>query len=161
MKKALKYLAGVIILALLIYVGRSIYLTANISATLPPIQSYRYDGAPELIVKDLMAYQASEKNLSVDVIDTLGDKQKRFGYEVIIKFVRKSDADTLRYHFKCVEDRPTNTTILKLIGAHNITNNTGGYGLNVQGMNILLKDFNTYLIDYLKTHDGLVLKEEK
>jgi hypothetical protein len=155
MDKSRLWTVGILVVTVVIVVSMFVWFVSGVTATIPPIKTYKYIGKPKLLVSDLKMYEATNKYLSVDIIDTLIDEQNTFGYEMIVKYERKGD--TLRYHLKCVEDQQSNTTTVELIGAHDLNNDTGGYGLEARGMDILLSDFDTYLVDSLKSRYRLQL----
>ena len=160
MKRAFKYLVGVITLVLLIYIVRSIYLTANISATIPPIKEYEYNGSALQLISKLNSFVARQSQITFKVDDSLGDKSSGYAYETSLTI--KDGQDTLLYDLKLLNmDNTGMKTRVQLIGAHDLVRHSGGYGIKADGMKILLERFNINVLAPLKSQDAVFLNSVK
>ena len=142
MKKVFYLIIG---LALILYAARSIYQVLSISSTLPPIIEYKYESTPLKLISGLKKYFLTHQNLILEGTDTVGNKKDGFAYH--IRFSIKYNSHSLEYDVKCENFSKTDLaqTKVSLIGANDITNHTGGYGIKANGMKKLIDIFN-YLI---------------
>jgi len=154
MKKEVLFIVGFL---LIVVFAISIYFINGVSATFPPIKKYECNGKIDEFVNKLKHLKTINLTTDINIIDTIGNPKNAVGYEVIINYKSKMDGDTLRYHLKCLTNDLPNSTVIELIGAHDLTHNTGGYGIKADGMFKLLERFNSDVILELKK-TGIVLK---
>ncbi|MDB5122567.1 MAG: hypothetical protein JWP94_696 [Mucilaginibacter sp.] len=137
-------------------IGTCIYLTASVSATLPPIKGYKYEGSVNQFIKGLQTYVAKHPNTSLVDGDIVGDKKTGLAYDITINIGLSTRVLTydLRYE-PANETGDKAITNIKLIGAHDLTNNTGGYGIKADGMKGLLTDLNLYIFIPLESDQNI------
>ncbi|MDB4922229.1 MAG: hypothetical protein JWQ54_4212 [Mucilaginibacter sp.] len=143
-------------LVLLTGVGTCIYFVGNISATLPPIKEYEYRGDVNQLITKMKLFASTRPHLIFSIGEILGNKTSGYAYDITIKMKDKSH--DLLYELKFEDtDGIRPTTKLLLIGAHDLTNNTGGYGLKAIGMKLLLDNFDSDFLIQLKNIDIVIL----
>ena len=108
------------------------------------------------LIKTIKKYVSAHPAVSFKLTDVVGDKENGFGHEITINL--KFDNHDLEYDLNCedinLRDNKTVTNI-KLIGALDLTNGAGGYGINAIGMYTLLNIFNSYIIDPLQNEENI------
>src|SRR6478735_1615655 len=133
---------SIVLIGSLTYV---IYFAYGMTRTIDPIKTYTYDGNAKQFIESLKSYEKSNSAITCDISDTLGNQSNGVAYPIIVDF--KNDKDTLRFDLKCIDTTYSDKSVtLELIGAHNLANNNGGYGLKANGMNELLNNFNAIVI---------------
>jgi hypothetical protein len=157
MKKTVVYLIGSGIIILFLIIGICIYFTANISATLPPIREYVYEGEALQLIAKMDSLAAKQSGTVFKVDDTVGNKSIGYAYEIIVTF--KNGPDSLSYELKCFNTNQMKLkTKLQVIGAHDLASHIGGYGIKADGMKILLDKFDSHIIIPLK-NSGVSLEQ--
>ncbi|RYZ97852.1 MAG: hypothetical protein EOP47_20760 [Sphingobacteriaceae bacterium] len=144
MKKVILF---ILVLVLLTGVGTCIYFAGNVSAVLPPIKEYGYQGNMNQLIYKMKVFDSTESNLTLRVGEPLGNKSIGYAYEITLKI--KDGSQDLLYELK-FEDLDRIKTKVLLIGAHNLTNDTGGYGIKAIGMKILLDKFDSEFLSPFK-----------
>ena len=122
----------------------------------PPIKEYRYNGNVELLIKNIKKYIIAHPSVSFKVTGVDGDKDLGFVHEITISF--KLDNHDLTYDLNCREKNLTDDktiTNIELVGANDLTNGTGGYGINAIGMDKLVNIFNSYIIYPLQNEENI------
>ncbi len=159
MKKIIKWFLIVLLVAIIIDLIYVCYFAINVSATLPPIKMYKYIGNTTRLITGLKSYSISDSRFKLTSIDTTGGKDSGFSYEIIIDITQ--DHEKLRYDLKCEDLNSTTQSVdIALIGAHDLTNDKGGYGLKAQGMNRLIKLFDKDVIIPLKNKFGIEINSQ-
>jgi hypothetical protein len=158
MKKKILKISILVIVALvvidLIYV---FYFTSGVSATFPPIKQYEYEGNINQLINKTKDFVSTQPNLSFKIDETFGNESSGFVYEMIIKI--KNNSHDLLYELKCESmNNAKSKTLLKLIGAHDLTNDKGGYGMKADGMATLLGIFDSDVVIPLKNNNMVTLK---
>jgi hypothetical protein len=141
MKKILVYSVGVIIL---FYVGTCIYQVACISCTIPHINEYEYKGSVNSLFAALKKNSVQHPGMTVANTGTVGDKNSGYAYYMDINTKHKEHQ--MKFDIKVEPNDNGLRTNISLIGAFDITNNTGGYGKKADGMDTLLKIFNSKVL---------------
>lgn len=151
MKKIIIFALGV---ALLTGVATCIYFVGNVSAILPSIKEYEYQGNANQLMAKFKLFASIKSNLTFRVGETLCNKSNGYAYDITLKI--KDQSDDLLYELKFEEINSIKTKVL-LIGAHDLTNNTGGYGIKAVGINILLDKFESKILSPLKKESSVVI----
>jgi hypothetical protein len=90
------------------------------------------------------------RNTKINYSDILGNKSNGFAYDITLKM--KYDSHDLLYDIKVKSKLKKDSKCeLLLIGAHDLTSNTGGYGINATGMKVLLNYFKSEIIIPLRS----------
>jgi hypothetical protein len=144
MRKALTFIF-VLVLSACLYAY--IYLVANVSATIPSIKEYEYQGNVKQLIYKIRLIASTKSNVVFKVGEVLGSKSSGYAYDATVMI--KDESQKLLYELKFEELNDIKTKVL-LIGAHNLTNDTGGYGIKAVGMKILLDKLDSTLLSPLQ-----------
>ncbi|GAB3913472.1 hypothetical protein [Mucilaginibacter boryungensis] len=149
MRKIIFIIFSVIILG---FIGRCIYMVACVSCTIPHIKDYEYAGRLTKFESGLHNQIHDHKDISFKNMDTVGDKDTGYAYDINIQF-----KDSLLYNLR-YEAISNNKIVIGLIGALDLKTNKGGYGIKADGMNELLKEFDRRVLRPLKDEQHIELK---
>ena len=145
MRRIIIYFIGILITAAVVIVFICIYFTANISETIPPIRKYGYKGSAHQLIDKIDSLAQNNSKIIFKVDEILGNKSR--GYSYAISITIKDSSKNLLYDLMCSSIHEVKfKTKLQLIGAHNLINHTGGYGIKSDGINELLREFNSNII---------------
>ncbi len=142
----LKTIAVIVGVALLLFIGVCTYFVVGISSVYPPIKSYEYPKSIHQLENSMTALAAANKNISFKNTAITGTEARGYHYYFTVEL--KNAANDLEY--KIVYDKAnnwikTNTTEIKLVGAFDKINKTGGYKYKDKGVKELAtlfeKDF--------------------
>jgi len=148
MKRKILLLIGVISLC---FIGTCIYFVGNISAQLAPIEKFNYQGDMQGLLAKIKILETVNHNIKITYSDILGNESNGFAYDITLKM--KYGSHDLLYDIKVKSKLKKDSKCeLLLIGAHDLTGKTGGYGINATGMNKLLAQFQSTILDPLKNN---------
>ena len=150
MKKKFLLIIGVLLLC---FIGTCIYLVGNISAQLSPIEKFNYQGDMQELLAKMKVLETTNPNIKISYGSILGNKFNGFAYDIVLKV--KYNSHNLLYDIKLTSKQDSKCELL-IIGAHDLTGKTGGYGINATGMKELLTQFRSTILDPLK-NNGIIL----
>jgi len=161
MRKTKIIITALCVVAVITLLGYFVYFVGGVSAVLPPIKNYEYNGdAIQLITKiKVFTILSKQPKLIFNVDEVVGNKYNGYAYETTLAI--KDSNQNLLYDLKFSDVGKSKLKAkIKLIGAHNLKTNAGGYGITADGMNTLLQQLNLYIIAPLKTK-GVILDISK
>ena len=135
---------------LLGFLGTCIYFVGGVSATYPPIITYKYWGPTQQFENDLMNLVQSDSNMVYKKTDTVGSVES--GFRMYLTIDDKGKIYDLRY-----EKTDDGSTLLKLVGIHSNNYTKGGYQLGDKGVSELLVNYEKDLIKKLQQRPNVKL----
>ncbi|NEU07779.1 hypothetical protein GZH53_05600 [Flavihumibacter sp. R14] len=138
-------------LAFLTFIGLLIYFVGGISSVYPPIQKYEYSGNVTKLVQGIKDYVLADTSVTYEITDAVGNNDH--GYAIFMTIKLTSNSKDLLYDLKIQDDNNINDgtkSEIALVGAHNLSNTTGGYRIVDPEVKALVDNFNTYFLVSLK-----------
>ena len=153
MKKTTYIVIALFAIVAMVFAGRCVYQVLSISSTVPAIKEYNFNGHFLMLDKAFKNLVFSHPEMRFAVTDTVGNSEIGFGYEFTI--YTKSEMKDFEYNLKFYEDKPLSK--LEIIGAFNITDTIGGYGIKANGMTKLLSKFDSDILIPLEKQQNIKL----
>ena len=159
MRNAITILTWLIFLS---FVGLCIYFVGGVSATIPPIKKYIFQGNVEQFGKSLEKYASFNPNLKFKISRRDSSNKVDDGGRDIDIEAQKSDVH-ITYALVCenVEKDNTINTEIDLVEARDTTHNIGGYGIKADGMKSLLDYFENDFFAGLKKNQHVIINPKK
>lgn len=152
-----KILIIILTLIVILIVGAFIFFVSGVSAVSDPIKKYEYSGNIDQLLSGVRKLTLRNPNVGFKITDTTG------GYSntaIYLTINIKNDNKDIEYGWKCEKNNndTKSTTIISLVEAYDITNNSGGYIAEGKGVQPLVKVFESILLVPLKKEEHVVLK---
>lgn len=133
-----------------------LYPIICISCTYPPIKNYTYNGTMSNLVSGIQNYAYTNPHIILTITDTTGAEKDNPAIYFNVE-ISKPNQDIL-YNLECERRgfaiRKTQTEI-KLIGAFNRTNTSGGYKIEDLGVKSLVTIFDSNFLSDLKKQTNI------
>jgi len=155
MPKTIKIIVIAIGAAFVFCIGRCFYMVACISCTIPHIKDYKCAGTVNGFEIALKSLANNHRNITYKIRDTVGTKDVGFAYDIDINLT--DSVNSFLYNIRC-EGSPGGKLAVGLIGAFDLNHKKGGYGLKANGIEEVLRVFDTNILTPLSSEQHLKLQ---
>lgn len=125
-----------------------LYFVSQFSATYPPIKEYSYNSEVVTIEQLIIKAINKDTNITYKKTETVGGINNNFAYYIDITI--EDVNDTIKYDIKYGNYDNSDGSYIKLIGAFDRRNNTGGYKIENEGVPELAELFEQRIINRLE-----------
>jgi hypothetical protein len=133
--------------------GGCLYFVGGVSATTPPIMQYKFKGSANQFKDGLYNQLKLDTSIKYKNEETIGDKEHGYAYRITVNQCRNGFCNEYGLQY---EDEKAGTRI-SLISAFDEGYKHGGYGIKAIGMQKLLTQFETDVLNPLKSEQKINL----
>jgi hypothetical protein len=125
-----------------------IHFVSQFSSTYPPIREYSYASEVDLLERLILEVINEDSTITYKKTDTVGGINNNYAYYMDISI--EDNNDKFKYVIKYGNYDNSDGSYIKLIGAFDPRNNTGGYKLENEGVTELTELFEQRIINVLE-----------
>jgi hypothetical protein len=151
MKRIVRIIGIVIMVALIFFMGKCFLMVACISCTTPPIKTYRYVGSMDQFEYNVKHFILVNPTMSCSITRRGGVNDAR---DIVIK--TKSNNNNIKYDL--VLYKFNDATDVDLSDIYDETNHTGGNDIKQKAVSDLYDDFKNNFLLKLENEEHIVLK---